>query len=93
MAKRYRRNNDAGIALLIILAIGAVGQFFVGVINFIQGNDQNIFNGIGLIILLIKIIFIVRIMNNSKTLKAILNVCQNPIIYIPFNLNRQVYFI
>lgn len=86
MAKRYRRNNDVGIALLIIIAIGVIGQFLVGVINFIQGNAQTILIGIGLIFLLITIIFIVRLVINSNRLKAIVQAYQNTPFYKDFNI-------
>jgi len=79
MAKRYRRNNDTEIDLLIILAIGAVGQFYVVVINFIQGNARTFLIEIDLIIILFAIKCLNRIMYTSKKLIVILKLTKIPV--------------
>ncbi len=73
MARRYRRNNDAGVIFLILVAISVIWQFFIGVINFIQGNSGPILIGVGLIVSLILVIVIIRSSFKAKKIKQIVS--------------------
>lgn len=86
MARRYRRNNDAGIIFMIFVAISLIWQFFIGVINFIQGNSEPILIGLGLIALLIIIILLLRSSYKAKKFKQLLSGYESTPYYVDYKV-------
>jgi len=86
MARRYRRNNDAGIIFMIFVAISLIWQFFIGVINFIQGNSEPILIGLGLIALIIIIILILRSSYKAKRFKQLLSEYESTPYYVDYKV-------